>query len=158
MIKYLLSFLFVFLMLSSFSFAKDDDAKLQTKLQEEFGRDLTHAPFFLRFAYYKEFNKDWKKTDYLERKAFLTDYETELAAQQAQEKADAKAAAAQEKERYLAKKEELRKEKERLRARKAEEKAEKLADEARQKAFDEAKREQQQELEQMKRQATQGNN
>ena len=157
MIKYLLSFLFVFLMLSSFSFAKDDDAKLQTKLQEEFGTDLSHAPFFLRFAFSKEFNKDWKKSDYLERKVFLTDYETDLAADRAQEKADAKAAAAEEKELYLAKKEELRKEKERLRARKAEEKAEKLADEERQKEFDQAKREQRRELEQMQQQATQGN-
>ena len=95
MSKYLLNFLFVFLMLSSFSFAKNEDAQLQ----KEFGNDLTKAPFFLRFAYSKEFNKDWKDTDYSERRAFLMDYETNLAAKQAQEKIDAKAAAAEEKER-----------------------------------------------------------
>ena len=47
MSKYLLNFLFVFLILSSFSFAKDDDAKLQTKLQEEFG-----AIFLTRLSFY----------------------------------------------------------------------------------------------------------
>jgi hypothetical protein len=156
MVKYLLNFLCIFLFLSSLSFAKE--AFDEVFLQKEFGADLSHAPFFLRFAFSKEFNKDWKKTDYLERKVFLTDYENDLAAEQAKEKVDAKAAAVQEREGTLAKKEALLKEKERLKAQKAEEKAEKLADEARQKEFDEAKREQQQELEQMRQQATQINN
>ena len=138
MVKYLLNFLCIFLFLSSLSFAKE--AFDEAFLQKEFGADLSHAPFFLRFAYSKEFNKDWKKTDYLERKAFLTEYETNLATDQAKEKAEAKVAAAEEKERYLANKEALLKEKNRLKAREAEEKAEKLADEERQKEFDQAKK------------------
>ena len=116
MLKYLLNSLFIFLMLSSFSLANNDEAKLQAKLQKEFGHDLTHAPFFLRFAYYKEFDKDWKETDYLERKAFLGDYETQSAAEQAKEEADAKAQIAKEKERLREKREALRKENEQLKA------------------------------------------
>jgi hypothetical protein len=156
MVKYLLNFLCIFLFLSSLSFAKE--AFDEAFLQKEFGDDLSHAPFFLRFAFNKEFNKDWGKSDYLERKIFLTNYETGLAVEQVKEKTDAKAAAAQEKERYLATKEALLKEKERLKAQEAEEKAEKLAEEKRQKEFDQATRKQQQELEQMEQQATQGNN
>jgi len=145
-------------MLSSYSFADKDDAKMQAKLQKEYGYDLTHAPFFLRFAYYKEFDKDWKKTDYPERYAFLADYEISSAAQLAKDKAEAKAEAAQEKERLQEKKDALRKEKDRLKAEKAEEKAEKLEDEERQKEFNTAVNNQQRTLEEMKQQATQGNN
>lgn len=157
MLKYLLNFLFVFLMLSSFSFANNGDTKLQAKLQKEYGRDLTKAPFFLRFAYNKEFNKDWGKTDYPQRLSFLADYETKSAAEQAKEKADAEAAAIKEKQRLLEKKEELRKEKDKLKAEKAKEKAEQLADKERQKEFDTRVKEQQRELRQMThRKATQG--
>jgi len=157
MVKYLLNFLFVFLMLSSFSFAQKDDAKLQVKLQKEFGYDLTHVPFFLRFSYYKKFDKNWKESDYPERLAFLKNYETNLAAEQVKEKADAKAAAAKEKERLGEKKEALRKEKERSKARLAEEKAEKKAEEGRQKEFNASVSEQKKELQQMtRRRAAQG--
>ncbi len=149
MVKYLLNFLFVFLMLSSFSFANNDDAKLQAKLQKEYGYDLTKAPFFLRFSYYKEFNKDWKKTDYPERLSFLEDYETRSAAEQAKEKAEAKAAAVKEKERLREKKEALGKEKERLKAQLAKEKAQQLADKERQKEFDTSVKEQRKGLQQM---------
>ena len=153
MIKYLLNFLFVFLMLSSFSFAKDDDSKLQ----KEFGPDLSHAPFFLRFAFSKEFNKDWGKSDYSERKAFLTDYETNLTTKQKQEAVDAKTAATEEKERLRAQKAELRQEKEKLKTQEAEEKAEKAAREEFIKETTEAEKEQHKELAEMERQATQGN-
>ncbi len=87
----------------------------------------------------------------------MTDYETNLAAQQTKEKADAKATAAKEKERLREKKEALRKEQERLKAQEAEEKAEKLADEERQKEFDASVSEQEREFRQMRRrQAVQG--
>ena len=123
MVKYLLSFLLIFLMLSSFSFAKmDEDAKLK----KDFGPDLVHVPFFLRFSFSKQFNKDWKKSDYSERKAFLKDYETNLAADQSKQKAEARAEAEKEKERLLEKKRSsVQKERDRLRAQLAEEKAEK---------------------------------
>ena len=150
-----LSFLFVFLMLPSFSFAGNQD-KQEAKLQKEFGHDLTHAPFFLRFAYYKEFDKDWKETDYLERKAFLGDYETQSAAEQAKEEAEAKAQIAKEKERLRAKQAALRKEQERLKAEATEEKSVKREAEERLKEGNMADKQQQQELGQMTQQATQG--
>ncbi len=156
MIKYLLNILFIFLLLSSFSFADTNAAKMQAKLQKEYGWDLTKVPFFLRFAYYKEFNKDWKETDYPQRLSFLTDYEIQLAAEQAKEKAETQAATAKEKERLREKKEAERKEKERLKAQLAKEKAEKKADEEEQKEFDRGISQQQKTLEQMKREATQG--
>ena len=95
MVKHLLIFLFLFFMLSSFSFAKDDDAKLK----KEYGQDLTHVPYFLRFSFYEKYHRDWKETYYTERKFFLTNYETNLAADQAKEKAEVKAEADKEKER-----------------------------------------------------------
>ena len=68
MIKYLLNILVVFLMLSSFCFAKNDD----NGLQKEYGTDLTKAPFFLRFNFYNEYKKDWEESSYAERKDFMT--------------------------------------------------------------------------------------
>jgi hypothetical protein len=143
-------------MFSSFSFAGSDDDKLLAKLQNEYGYDLTHAPFFLRFAFYKEFNKDWKRSDYLERKYFLTDYEINLEAQQAKEKTYAKIQADKEKELLYERKETLRKDKDRLKARKAKEKAEKLDDKEHQKEFYRTVKDQEKILEQMKREATKG--
>ena len=96
MVKYLLNFLFVFLCYHHFLLPKHDDSKLQ----KEYGSDLTKAPFFLRFAFHKEFNKDWKKSDYSERKAFLTDYETNLAEEQAKKKQMLKLKLQKEKERF----------------------------------------------------------
>ena len=156
MVKYF--FLFIFLALSSPSFANNDEAKLEAKLEKEFGHDLTHAPFFLRFAYYKEFDQDWKETDYMERKAFLEDYETQSAAEQAKEEAEAKAQIAKEKERLREKREALRKENEQLKAQLAQERAEKREDEERQKEFDRSLKEEQKILQQMKQLATQGAN
>jgi len=120
MVKILLIFIFGFLISSSISFAKIDDAKLK----QEFGQDLTKAPFFLRFSFSKKFNKDWGQSDYLERRIFLTDYEDNLASEKAQEIADAKAEADQEKERLNEKKEAELKEKNILKAQEAEDKAE----------------------------------
>jgi hypothetical protein len=115
-------------MFSSFSFAGSDDDKLLAKLQNEYGYDLTHVPFSLRFAFYKEFDKDWERSDYLERKYFLTDHEINLKTQRTKEKTYAKVQADKEKELLYERKEALRKEKDRLKARKAEEKAEKFDD------------------------------
>lgn len=152
MIKYLL--LFMFLTLSSFSFANNinnDEAKLEAKLQKEFGYDLTHVPFFLRFSFSKEFDKDWKDSDYLERKVFLADYEKNLAIKQAMEKAEAKAAAAKEKELFLEKKEALSVEKERLKARLVQEKSQRLAEKKRQRELKADLKEQHKTLQEMMR-------
>ena len=135
MARFFISVLFLIFILTSFAFAKQD----LVKLQNEFGYDLTKAPFFLRFAYYKEFNKDWKKTDYDERLSFLTDYEDGLAQQQAREKALAKAEAEDEKERLQEKKDAERREKDRLKARLAKYMQEAKEEADRQKALNQAK-------------------
>jgi len=155
MVNYFLNFLFIFLMLSSFSHASDDNTKaenkLEAKIQNEFGYDLTHVPFFLRFAYDKQFNKDWKDTDYPQRKAFLIDYENNLAEERAKYKEEAKTAAADEKDRLLEKREKQRKENEFLKEQLAEEKADKLADKELQKQFKSNLTDQAKELAEMQR-------
>ncbi len=153
MAKYFLYLIFVFLSLTSFSYANSDEIKLQ----KEFGKDLTHAPFFLRFSFYKKFNKDWKQTDYPERKFFLMDYENDLVIAKAKEKAEARAEADREKERLHEKKEALRKENDRLKAQEAEDRAEEKADEERQKEFDSSVGEQKRELEQLQQASSQSN-
>lgn len=145
----------MFLMLSSFSFAKNPADLQEIKLKSEFGQDLTHAPFFLRFSFSKEYDKDWKDSDYSERKDFLTQYENSSAAEKAKEKADARAQAAKDKETALEKKQEQRKIADRIKAQKAEEKAEKDAYKARQKAFNDAVKEEKKELKEMEQQLLQ---
>jgi len=83
MIKKFIAFLFIFSMLSSFSYAANDDAKWTARLQKDYGRDLTKAPYFLRFSFEKSFNKTWKESFFYERRIFLENYETELARDQA---------------------------------------------------------------------------
>ena len=67
MFKYVISFFIVFLMPALPCFASHGDAQLQA----DFGSDLTKAPFFLRFQFSQEYNKDWEKSDYIERKDFF---------------------------------------------------------------------------------------
>jgi hypothetical protein len=150
MVKYPLLVLLVFMMLSSVSFAAVYD---DTKLKQEYGQDLTKAPFFLRFAYTKEYNKDWANTDFDERESFLKEYEANLLKQQAQDKVDAKAAAQAEKERANEKRQEDLDERERLREEAAENKEEELEDAQRQKDFDQSLRDQQKELAQMRQES-----
>jgi hypothetical protein len=123
-----------------------------TDLQNEYGRDLTHVPFFLRNAYYLKYHVDWKSTYFTERKVFLRAYDTNLAAEQVKEKALAKAEAAKEKERLRLKKQEDRKIKDRLKAQADEEKAEEKSDRDRQREFNQELRSQADELKDMKRQ------
>jgi hypothetical protein len=151
MVRYFLNPLFVFLMLSTFAFAaaKYDD----TKLQAEFGKDLTKAPFYLRYAYTQKFNRDWGKTDYAQREAFLKDYEINLAKNQAKQRAEAKAEALKERQEMLEKKYEDIKDRAILKDEEAQDKEQEQEDAQRQKDFDSALRDQQRELEQMQRQA-----
>ena len=121
MVKCLINFILIFIILTSSSLAKKIT---DTDLQNEYGRDLTHVPFFLRNAYYLKYHVDWKSTYFTERKVFLRAYDTNLAAEQVKEKALAKAEAAKEKERLRLKKQEDRKIKDRLKAQADEEKAE----------------------------------
>ena len=144
-------------MLSSWSFARNDDARLAAQIKNEFGQDLTKAPYFLRFAFQKAFSKKWENSYYYERKEFLIRYEKDLAANKAKEKAEAKAAADKEKERLRVMKEALKKEKDRLKARQAEQKAEQQEYDQRQKNFNNNLKEQKKELKQMMRDASQGN-
>jgi len=132
MVKFSINLLFVFLLLSTYSFAINKDAPLQ----KEYGPDLTHIPFFLRFTFYQKFGKDWVNSDYLERKNFLTDYDKQTAADKAKEAADAKAEAEHEKELIREKKAELYQEKEKIRLEKQEAREQKLAEIKRQRDFD----------------------
>lgn len=145
MVRFLLNFLLIFFMISSFSFARNDDSQYT----KEFGPDLNKVPYVLRYAYEKKYNKSWKDTYFYERKAFIKDYEYNLTLQRAKEKAEAKEAAQKEKERMLADKEAIRKEKDRKKAQLAQEKAEEAATAARDKAFNADLHAQQQELQQM---------
>ena len=151
MFKYVISFLFI-LLLSTPSFAKIDE---MTKLKKEYGQDLSRAPFFLRFAFYKRYNVDWKKSFYSDRKEFLIQYEKEHSADLAHEKELARAEAQKESEIQFEKKEELRKERDRLKVRIAKEKAEKKEEQDRQKNFKQVVIEQEKELKELERQIAQ---
>ena len=145
MFKYLVNFLFVFLIFSSFSFAKENDAQLQG----QFGKDLTKVPFFMRYSFLKKNNEDWKDSTYSERKAFLRKYEANVAAEEAKQKAEAKAEADREKERAQEKKRLERQLADRLKAQQAEEKAEAKEEADRRKAMDKMTSSQQKELDRM---------
>ena len=151
MFKYFLAF--TFFMFSTFALA---DIK-EIKLQKEYGQDLTKAPFFLRFTYYKEYNKDWSSTLYEDRLGFLENFEALSAQEKEQEKADAKMAQEAEKNKLLEKKLAEKKEKDRLRAEAAEELAEKKAEEDRQKSFNDLVNQQKKEITDMER-ASMSNN
>ena len=114
--------MFIFFLLTAFSFASPRIN--EASLQEEFGKDLTKAPFFLRFSFSKHYNKDWKVSYYYERKDFLTDYEKNLALEQARDRAEEKAEAADERQRSIEKRQADRLEENRLKARLAEQNAE----------------------------------
>ena len=132
-------------MMASLSFARN----IEAQLKQEFGQDLSHAPFFLRFSFLKQYGMDWKESSYSERKNFLTRYENGVAAELAQEKAEAKAESDKEKERQHEKDRIARKIKARLKAEAAEEKAEKDEYTERQKSFHQVVVGQQRELDQM---------
>ncbi len=152
MLKLLFSFLFIFLFLSTFSEAKDG---IDLKLKQEYGDDLSHAPFFLRFAFLKAYNKDWKESIYPERESFLKDYELNLSLEQKQEKEEAKQEAEDERERSKEKREALQRQRDRLRAEIQEEETEKQEEESRQQDFATSIAAQKRELSQMESQISQ---
>ncbi len=151
MVKSFLNFLVIFLMLATFACARNDDSKLKN----EFGPDLTHAPFFLRFSFLKEYSKDWKNSNYTERKSFLTHYENNVAAALAKEKADAKALALKNKERAREKRDLERKIAQRKKDQEAEDKAEAKAVAERNKNMSNMVYNQQKDLAEMQRQLQQ---
>jgi len=153
MLKCLSAFLVLFLMSLSLSFAALDDAKMLADLQHEFGPNLTKAPYFLRFSFEKAFNIKWENSYYFERKAFLINYEAQVAADKVKQKAEARSAAEKEKELAQEKRDALREEKERLRAKEAKKKAEKQEYDNRQKDFDQLLKDQKKELQDIKRDA-----
>jgi hypothetical protein len=142
-------------MLSSLSFANKND---EAKLKAEYGPELTHVPYVIRFAYNEKYHHDWTKTYYSDRKFFLLDYEANLAADQAKKKAEALAEADKEKARIAERKAELKKESDRLKAEKAKEKAQEYDDSQRQKEFNTTVSEQQKEIRDMQRQAIEERN
>ena len=153
MVKNLLNLILILLMLSSVSFAMGYDSKIK----EEFGKDLTHAPFTLRFSFSKKYHKDWKQSSFAERKAFLTAYEIGLAQDAAQARAQARADAAYRRDRANQARAAARAERDKERAESAEARAEAKADADRNKAFNSAVLSHQKELQQMERNLSQGN-
>lgn len=151
MVKLLLNLLFVLLILSSLAFARN----IEGKLKSEFGPDLTKAPFFLRFSFSREYGKDWKKSFYAERKAFLSEYENNLTAQQARDKVEAKAEAQKERDLSREKREADREKSERLKTQLAQERAEQEEYDQEQKGFNSALKDQDREIQQMQRQEAQ---
>jgi len=135
----------------------DDNARMLKKLQKDYGNNLVHVPFFLRFAFKRNFNKEWDKSDYAERKVFLIAYETDLEASQARDKEEAKEEAQAKKDAWLAKKAQAQKERDRLKAEQDEAKQEKADEIAQQKEFNDNLRDQKQKLQDMLRAAQQGN-
>ena len=146
--KCILIFLLAYLILIPLSLAKDKTVDLAT-LQNEYGYDLTKAPFFLRFTYQKQFKRDWKKTDFSQRESFLIDYEVNLAQQHKLENEEIKQEAQNEKELSDEKKAELSKNRQRLKEEAAEEKAEEDGDAQRDKEVNQGLEGQQRELQQM---------
>ncbi|MDE2223504.1 MAG: hypothetical protein KGK03_10600 [Candidatus Omnitrophica bacterium] len=132
MIRYVLIILLILPSFSLSALARDPDAKLKS----EYGNDLTHVPFFLRYSFLKTYNKDWYNSLYTERLDFLRDYETNVAAQKARDKAEAAQAAAEQKNRENEQKMILAKEKARKKAELDEEKDEQKAADLRQKSLD----------------------
>jgi len=142
MIKYLLSIIVVFLMLSTFCFADGGSVDLQ----KEYGSDLTKAPFFLRFNFYNEYKKDWSESNYAERKSFILLYQKKLIEDQKKEQAEARAQAQKEKELQREKRQKEREKRDQLKKEQAEKRAEERAEADRQKAFDKTVRDQQKAL------------
>lgn len=153
MLKLLLTLIFSISILSSVSLAKTDDSKLQ----KEYGVNLTRVPFFLRYMFNSHYGKDWKNSDFSERKAFLADYDNRTAEEQAQEQADVKAEIDKAKQDLADKKEKARQERDRKRAQLAEERSEQMEEAQRQKEFEQAVHDQQKELQQMQQESVQRN-
>lgn len=148
MVKYISNFLFIFLILTSLSFAKDDDSKLK----REYGQDLTHVPFFLRFDFSKKYGIDWKDTYYAQRRVFLKDYDISYEAEQKKEKAEARAEADRKKAYLIAKRDALLKEKHRIMNQLIEEQNQKKADAERLHDFIKVINSQEQQIAQMNQQ------
>jgi hypothetical protein len=156
MVKLLLNFLLIFFFLTSFSLAKNDDIKVLARLQSEYGQNLAKVPYFLRFSFEKAFNIKWENSYFYERRAFLTYYDSGVAADMAKEKAEAKAAAEKAKERSLEEREALKRDKERAKEDAVEQKAEQKEYDQRQKDFASLLKAQQKDLQQMQK-GVQGN-
>ncbi len=134
-------FLFLFLMAPSLAFSnmsreEKQAAQQEEQLKQEFGPDLTHVPFYLRYSFARHNNASWESSTYSERKAFLIKYEEGVAAQEQKQKEEAKAQAIQEKARLVEEKNKARLRRAKERAELAEQKATDKYYRDRQKAFD----------------------
>jgi len=153
MVKNILSIFILFLMLSSVSFAKGYDSKIK----EEFGKDLTHAPFTLRFAFSKRYHIDWKQSTFAERRTFLTNYEigVEQDARHARDQARADAAYRRDRANQSRAAARAHRDKEKAEAAAARAEAKETSD--RNKSFNKTVTDQQKELQQMEHSLSQGN-
>jgi len=145
MVKYLFNSLLIFFFLSSISLASNID----TELKNEFGADLTHVPFFLRYSFGQHYNEDWKDSTYSERKSFLIRYEDNLKKQKAQDIQDAKIQAVKDKAYKMEQDKKRRKLAARLKAEEVEQEAEEKEARERQRSMDQAVEGQKRDLAQM---------
>jgi len=144
MVKYLLCF---FLISTTWAFAADTWS--EARLQSVYGKDLTQAPFYLKFAFQKQFNQDWSKSYYTDRKQFLMDYENSVDLDAKKAQAQAKQEAQEEKEQLLEEKQEAKEKNLKLRAEHLKELAEAREEKERQREFYAQIKKQQQEIDQL---------
>lgn len=74
MIRILLSFLLIFSLLGSPSFA----VVTEFTVKQRYGADLTQAPFFLRYSFERKYKRNWFHGTYVQRKDFLMAYDRSL--------------------------------------------------------------------------------
>lgn len=139
--------LIIFLMFSPV--CRADSGKID--LESKYGPQLDKAPFFLRYSFSKEYNEDWKESTYEERKGFLTDYETDVMLQKQEAESESRLKAEKQKERERQKVQEEQDKNNRLKEEQSQKQAEEQADTQRQKSLDEAVKDQERSLEEMRR-------
>ena len=139
-------FLLALMLISTLSFAAD---KIDLS---EHGKDLMKAPFTIRYAFYKEYHKDWVHSIYSERNTFLTKWHKKQIADAKAAAIKARQDAIDEKNRQREKNEKIRDDKLKLRAKEQEEKDYERDFKNQGRNFDQKVRDEQRELLQLQRQ------
>lgn len=148
MVRYLL---ILFLMFTTVALA--DDTWSEDHLQSVYGKDLTQAPYYLRFAFQKRFNVDWSKSYYVDRKQFLMDYQSSVDKDAKKAQIEAKQEAQEEKDELRQQKEAEHEKRMKLKAEHDKEVAELRAERESQREFNAKIKQQQEEINQLNQQA-----
>lgn len=135
----------IFILFCSFAWA--DAVNLS-----EHGKDLMRANFAIRYSFAKTTHKDWFHSTYIERKEFLTKWYQQQAREAKQDQAKAREQAAGERERAIEKRQEKHQEEARIRARQQEVRAAEKEVQDRNKSFNQAVRDEQRSIDQLRSQ------